>query len=75
MDATDMTPLLEQLEDDIDEVEEVLEPLLGQALSVTAQKMPVMDKAKLHVLITYTIESLLFCMFLCPEFFSTMRFG
>lgn len=56
-----MTPLLEQLDDDIDELEEVLEPLLGQALSVTAQNMPVMDKAKLHVLITYTIESLLFC--------------
>lgn len=56
-----MTPLLEQLDDDIDELEEVLEPLLGQALSITAQKMPVMDKAKLHVLITYTIESLLFC--------------
>lgn len=62
MDATDMTPLLEQLEDDIDEVEEVLQPLLGRALSVTAQKMPVMDRAKLHVLLTYAIESLLFCM-------------
>lgn len=59
-----MTPLLEQLDDDIDELEEVLEPLLGQALSVSAQKMPVMDKAKLHVLVTYTIESLLFCVYI-----------
>ena len=54
-------PLLEQLEDDIDDLEEVLEPLLSQALSATTKKMTVLDKAKLHVLITYTIESLLFC--------------
>ncbi|KAL1959598.1 hypothetical protein VTO42DRAFT_1633 [Malbranchea cinnamomea] len=60
METTDMAPLLEQLDDDIDELEEVFEPLLSQALSVTAQKMPVMDKAKLYVLVTYTIESLLF---------------
>lgn len=64
-----MTPLLEQLEDDIDEVEDALEPLLNQALAATAQKMPVMDKAKLHVLITYTLESLLFCTLPSPSFY------
>lgn len=62
MDTSDLTPLLEQLEDDIDDIDEVLEPLLTQTLSATTKKMPLMDKAKLHVLITYTIESLLFCM-------------
>ena len=61
METTDLMPLLEQLEDDIDNLEEVLEPLLSQALSATTKKMPVLDKAKLHVLVTYTIESLLFC--------------
>ncbi|WEW57526.1 hypothetical protein PRK78_002993 [Emydomyces testavorans] len=60
MEMTDLMPLVDQLEGDIDELEEVLEPLLEQAFSATTQKMTVMDKAKLHVLITYTIESLLF---------------
>ncbi|OJD16892.1 hypothetical protein AJ78_02990 [Emergomyces pasteurianus Ep9510] len=60
METTDLTPFLEQLEDNIDDLEDVLEPLLGQPLASTTQKMPVLDKAKLHVLITYTIESLLF---------------
>ncbi|EAS35076.1 exosome complex protein LRP1 [Coccidioides immitis RS] len=60
MEMTDLTPLGDQLEGDIDELEEVLEPLLSQTLSTATQKMTVMDKAKLHVLITYTIESLLF---------------
>ncbi|EGC47850.1 exosome-associated family protein [Histoplasma capsulatum var. duboisii H88] len=60
METTDLTPLIEQLEDNIDDLEDVLEPLLGQPLSATTQKMPVMDKAKLHVLITYAIESLIF---------------
>ncbi|EFW18500.1 hypothetical protein D8B26_005271 [Coccidioides posadasii str. Silveira] len=60
MEMTDLTPLGDQLEGDIDELEEVLEPLLSQTLSTATQKMTIMDKAKLHVLITYTIESLLF---------------
>ncbi|KAK2808166.1 hypothetical protein FQN50_004907 [Emmonsiellopsis sp. PD_5] len=60
METADLTPLLDQLEDNIDDLEEVLKPLLSQALSATTQKMPVLDKAKLHVLITYTIESMLF---------------
>lgn len=62
METPDISPLLEQLEYDIDDLEEVLEPLLNQTLSAATQKLPLMDKAKLHVLITYTIESLLFCM-------------
>lgn len=61
METINLTPLIEQLEDNIDDLEDVLEPLLGQPLSATTQKMPVMDKAKLHVLITYAIESLIFC--------------
>ncbi|OJD28568.1 hypothetical protein ACJ73_00009 [Blastomyces percursus] len=60
MESTDLTPLLEQLEDNIDDLEDVLEPLLAQPLSTTTQKMPVLDKAKLHVLITYAIESMVF---------------
>lgn len=64
--ASDLTPLLEQLEDSIDDIEEVLEPLLERGLTTTAQKLPLLDKAKLHVLLSYSIESLIFCMQLRP---------
>ncbi|CAI7590135.1 hypothetical protein N7533_000633 [Penicillium manginii] len=60
MDAPDLTPLLEQLEDNVDDLEEVLEPVLGQSLAKLSKNLPVMDRAKIHVLITYTLESLIF---------------
>ncbi|KAJ5198301.1 uncharacterized protein N7498_007418 [Penicillium cinerascens] len=60
MDTTDLLPLLEQLDDNVDDLEEVLQPFLGQSLSKASKNLPVMDKAKLHVLITYTLESLIF---------------
>ena len=63
MDAADLISLVEHLEDNIDELEENLEPLLSAALTATTQKLPVLDKAKLYVLIVYSIESLLFCEF------------
>lgn len=61
MDAANLVSLVEHLEDNIDELEENLEPLLSAALTATTQKLPVLDKAKLYVLIVYSIESLLFC--------------
>lgn len=61
MDPTDLLPLLEQLDDNVDDLEGVLEPLLASTLLKSSSKLPVMDKAKLHVLITYTLESLIFC--------------
>ncbi|KAJ5967385.1 hypothetical protein N7501_003633 [Penicillium viridicatum] len=60
MDPTDLLPLLEQLDDNVDDLEGVLQPLLASALLKNSNKLPVMDKAKLHVLITYTLESLIF---------------
>ncbi|KAJ5118635.1 hypothetical protein N7448_010340 [Penicillium atrosanguineum] len=60
MDTADLFPLLEQLDDNVDDLEDVLQPFLGQSLSKTSKNLPVMDKAKLHVLITYTLESLIF---------------
>ena len=68
MAGVDLMPLLEQLEDNIDDLEESLEPLLTTALSTTTSKLPVLDKAKLYVLLTYTIESLLFCMLALGDF-------
>ncbi|KAJ5210387.1 Sas10/Utp3/C1D [Penicillium cf. griseofulvum] len=60
MDPTDLLPLLEQLDDNVDDLEEVLQPILATTLLKSSNKLPVMDKAKLHVLITYTLESLIF---------------
>lgn len=71
MDTADLLPLLEQLDDNVDDLEEVLQPLLGQSLSKGSKNLPVMDKAKLHVLITYTLESLIFC---TSDFDRTPRF-
>ena len=61
MDTPDIAPLLEQLDDNIDDLEEALAPLIKGALSDTAAKLPLLDKAKLYVLVTYAIESILFC--------------
>jgi exosome complex protein LRP1 len=61
METAELLSLVEHLEDNIDDLEESLEPLLSAALSATTKKLPVLDKAKLYVLIVYSIESLLFC--------------
>ncbi len=61
MDTVDLNPLLEQLEDNIDDLQDTLEPLLKAPLSETAGKFPLLDRAKLYVSITYAIESVLFC--------------
>ncbi|KAL5331528.1 hypothetical protein ACEPPN_001062 [Leptodophora sp. 'Broadleaf-Isolate-01'] len=63
MDSTKVMSLLETLDDEIDDLEESLQPLLKSALSETASKLPLLDKAKLYVLVTYAIESMLFCKF------------
>ncbi len=70
MDTANLVSLVEHLEDNIDELEENLEPLLSAALTATTKKLPLLDQAKLYVLIVYSIESLLFCEFeinLCHE--------
>lgn len=64
MEAADIAPLLEQLDDNIDDLEDVLAPLLRGALSDTAARLPLLDKAKLYVLVTYALESILFCSYL-----------
>lgn len=61
MDAADIAPLLGQLDDNIDDLEDALAPLIKGALSDTTARLPLLDKAKLYVLVTYAIESILFC--------------
>lgn len=62
MEAAELLPALEQLDDDIDDVEETIRPLLNRSLAETSKKLPVLDKAKFYVIITYALESLIFCM-------------
>ena len=62
MEVSDLEPLVELLDDSIDDLEEALEPLLRSALLDVAGKLPLLDKAQLYVLVTYAIESILFCM-------------
>lgn len=61
MDAEDLFPLIERLDDNVDDLEEIFKPFLDLPLTATASKLPVLDKAKLHVLTTYALESLIFC--------------
>jgi hypothetical protein len=65
MDTSKVMSLLEQLDDEIDDLEEVISPLVKAPLSVSASKLPLLDKAKLYVLVAYAIESILFCRFRC----------
>lgn len=70
MNTTNFMSLVEQLEDNIDELEENLEPLIAGALSASTKKLPLLDKAKLYVVVVYAIESLLFCEWLESAFAS-----
>ncbi|KAL4922195.1 Sas10/Utp3/C1D family-domain-containing protein, partial [Aspergillus aurantiobrunneus] len=60
MEPADLIPLLEQLDDKVDDLEEVLTPILQSTVIENSKKLPVLDKAKFHVLITYALESLIF---------------
>ena len=61
METIDIVPLIEQLDDNIDDLEAALDPLLKEALPDIAGKLPLLDQAELYVLVTYAIESTLFC--------------
>ena len=61
MDSADLVVLIDKLDDDLDDLEDVLLPLITVPLVETAEKLPLLDRAKLYVLVTYAIESILFC--------------
>lgn len=61
MDPTKILSLLEQLDDDIDDIEDTVAPLIQKTIPEFASKLPLLDKAKLYTLVTYAIESILFC--------------
>lgn len=62
MEAKELFPVLEQLDDDIDDVEEMIQPLLNRSLAETSKNLPVLDKAKFYVMVTYALENVIFCM-------------
>lgn len=58
--VSDLPDRIEDFEVNIDELEDLLSPLLTKPLATTASTLPLLDKAKLHIQTTYAIESLLF---------------
>ncbi|KZF20510.1 hypothetical protein L228DRAFT_250220 [Xylona heveae TC161] len=60
MDTSNLGGLLDQLDDNADDLEQSLATLFKTALSDTAAKLPLLDKAKLYVLVTYSLESIIF---------------
>ncbi|KAF1975586.1 hypothetical protein BU23DRAFT_552513 [Bimuria novae-zelandiae CBS 107.79] len=57
---TNLPDLTEDLADTIDDLEDALQPLLSKPLTSLTSTLPTLDKAKLHILTAYTLESLLF---------------
>ncbi|RVX70546.1 hypothetical protein B0A52_05197 [Exophiala mesophila] len=60
MDTKSVLALVDQLEEALEDLEDNLEPLLVDPLTSTTQKLPLLDRAKLNVLLVYAIESLIF---------------
>ena len=65
MDVSDITPELEQLDVDLDKLQDALQPLMGDMGDISS-KLPLLDKAKLYVLASYALESILFCKTFSP---------
>ncbi|EXJ63699.1 hypothetical protein A1O7_00034 [Cladophialophora yegresii CBS 114405] len=60
MDTKATIELVDELQENIEDLEDNLGSLLGGSLVATSRKLPLLDRAKLHVLLVYSIESLLF---------------
>ncbi|OKL63440.1 hypothetical protein UA08_01984 [Talaromyces atroroseus] len=60
MEVADLIPVVERFEDNLDDLEEVIKPLLARSLEETSKKLPLLERAKLHALVTYTVESLIY---------------
>jgi exosome complex protein LRP1 len=59
-DTKQVIELVDDLEDNLDELEKNISSLLNTSLSATSRKLPLLDRAKLNVLVVYSIESLVF---------------
>lgn len=63
MEVVGPASLLEALGDDIDGLEEALAPLINETLADAVSKLPLLDKAQLFALVTYAVETMLYCKF------------
>ncbi|KAK7188627.1 Sas10/Utp3/C1D family protein [Paraphaeosphaeria sporulosa] len=57
---TNLPDLTDDFETTIDDLEAALAPVLASPLPTLTSTLPTLDKAKLHILTAYTLESLLF---------------
>lgn len=62
MESDNLLFLIESLDENIDDLEEALAPFFKQSVPETAKSLPILDQAQFFVLVTYAIESSLFCM-------------
>lgn len=62
MESDSLLLLIESLDENIDDLEEALAPFFKQPVPGTAKSLPLLDQAQFFVLVTYAIESSLFCM-------------
>ncbi|ETI27593.1 hypothetical protein G647_00042 [Cladophialophora carrionii CBS 160.54] len=60
MDTKATIELVDELQENIEDLEDNLGSLLNDSLAATSRKLPLLDRAKLNVLLVYSIESLLF---------------
>ena len=58
--------MIDQLEDNLDHLQDALKTILSKSLGELAADYPVLDRAKLYVLVTYAIESAIFCRISSP---------
>ena len=60
MDTAAVIDLVDELQDNLEDLEDNLSSILTGSLAATSRKLPLLDRAKLNVLLVYSIESLLF---------------
>lgn len=60
METAELDSQIASLSTSITDLTNTLQPLLSQPLTITTSTLPLLDKAKLYILATYTLESLLF---------------
>jgi len=61
MESKQLLELIDQLDDNLENLEEALKPILDDSLGAATKKLPILDRAKLNITVVYAIESLLFC--------------
>ena len=60
MDTKAAIELVEELQENIEDLEDNLDSVLNGSFAATSKKLPLLDRAKLNVLLVYSIESLVF---------------